>query len=98
MARKKIREYDSKRMLKEHIARLAGVQLPLRAAQVHSPRGKSSSMHSEQGLLSFPYSLMLNLRIKHPCSAMLHLDVYAHLAFALCKAPRNEFATGAGGR
>ena len=34
MARKKIREYDSKRLLKAHIQRLAGLQLPLNAAQV----------------------------------------------------------------
>ena len=34
MARKKIREYDSKRLLKEHIKRLAGLDLPLKAAQV----------------------------------------------------------------
>lgn len=34
MARKKIREYDSKRLLKQHIERLAGLKLPLQAAQV----------------------------------------------------------------
>ncbi|KAK9817084.1 hypothetical protein WJX72_009285 [[Myrmecia] bisecta] len=34
MARKKIREYESKRLLKAHIARLAGLQLPLNVAQV----------------------------------------------------------------
>ncbi|KAL4438043.1 hypothetical protein ABPG77_004264 [Micractinium sp. CCAP 211/92] len=34
MARKKIREYDSKRLLKAHIARLAGLQLPIAVAQV----------------------------------------------------------------
>lgn len=34
MARKKIREYDSKRLLKQHIKRLAGLDLPLEAAQV----------------------------------------------------------------
>ena len=34
MARKKIREYDSKRLLKAHILRLAGLDLPLNAAQV----------------------------------------------------------------
>ena len=36
MARKKIREYDSKRLLKAHIARLLGVQLPLNVAQVRT--------------------------------------------------------------
>lgn len=34
MARKKIREYDSKRLLKAHIARLAGLDLPIAVAQV----------------------------------------------------------------
>ena len=34
MARKKIREYDSKRLLKGHFARLTGINLPLNAAQV----------------------------------------------------------------
>jgi ATP citrate (pro-S)-lyase len=34
MARKKIREYDSKRLLKAHIARLAGLELPISVAQV----------------------------------------------------------------
>lgn len=47
MARKKIREYDSKRLLKEHIKRLAGLDLPLKAAQVSTacvvPRHNLSS-------------------------------------------------------
>ncbi|KAK9800315.1 hypothetical protein WJX73_000787 [Symbiochloris irregularis] len=34
MARKKIREYDSKRLLKAHFARLTGKMLPLNAVQV----------------------------------------------------------------
>lgn len=34
MARKKIREYDSKRLLKQYIEALAGLKLPLQAAQV----------------------------------------------------------------
>lgn len=34
MARKKIREYDSKRLLKEHLRRLAGIQLDIKSAQV----------------------------------------------------------------
>eukprot|EP01024_Parvocaulis_polyphysoides_P004122 TRINITY_DN1104_c1_g2_i1.p2 TRINITY_DN1104_c1_g2~~TRINITY_DN1104_c1_g2_i1.p2 ORF type:complete len:125 (-),score=6.84 TRINITY_DN1104_c1_g2_i1:110-484(-) len=35
MARKKIREYDSKRLLKEHYGRLLGVQLPIDSVQVN---------------------------------------------------------------
>ncbi|RRT79804.1 hypothetical protein B296_00001617 [Ensete ventricosum] len=34
MARKKIREYDSKRLLKENLKRLAGTELQIRSAQV----------------------------------------------------------------
>lgn len=34
MARKKIREYDSKRLLKEHFKRLSGKDLPIKSAQV----------------------------------------------------------------
>ena len=34
MARKKIREYDSKRLLKEHFKRLCGRELPIKSAQV----------------------------------------------------------------
>ena len=34
MARKKIREFDAKRLLKAHILRLFGVSLPLNVAQV----------------------------------------------------------------
>ena len=36
MARKKIREYDSKRLLKEHIKRLYGLDLPLNVVHVNS--------------------------------------------------------------
>ena len=34
MARKKVREYDAKRLLAAHIKRLAGLELPARVAQV----------------------------------------------------------------
>lgn len=34
MARKKIREYDSKRLLKEHYKRLSGAELAIKSAQV----------------------------------------------------------------
>lgn len=34
MARKKIREYDSKRLLKEHFKRFSGTDLPIKSAQV----------------------------------------------------------------
>lgn len=34
MARKKIREYDSKRLMKEHLKRLANIDLQILSAQV----------------------------------------------------------------
>lgn len=34
MARKKIREYDSKRILKEHLKKLAGIDIAIKSAQV----------------------------------------------------------------
>ncbi|XP_008812168.2 ATP-citrate synthase alpha chain protein 2 [Phoenix dactylifera] len=34
MARKKIREYDSKRLLKEHLRRISGIHLDIKSAQV----------------------------------------------------------------
>ena len=37
MARKKIREYDSKRLLKENLKRLAGIDLQILSAKVISP-------------------------------------------------------------
>ncbi|CAI5458737.1 unnamed protein product [Closterium sp. Yama58-4] len=36
MARKKIREYDSKRLLKEHLKRLAGIDLTINSVQITS--------------------------------------------------------------
>jgi hypothetical protein len=41
MARKKIREYDSKRLLKEHLKRLAGIEIDIKSAQVCLVRFKS---------------------------------------------------------
>lgn len=36
MARKKIREYDAKRLLRQHMKRLAGLELPIQVAQVNA--------------------------------------------------------------
>jgi ATP citrate (pro-S)-lyase len=47
MARKKIREYDSKRLLKAHILRLKGLKLPLNVAQVLSNAGLDVANFSE---------------------------------------------------
>ena len=56
MARKKIREYDSKRLIKAHIKRLAGIDLPLQVAQVRLLRGSTevsaSAARSQQSCSS----------------------------------------------
>jgi ATP citrate (pro-S)-lyase len=52
MARKKIREYDSKRLLKEHFKRLSGKDLPIKSAQV-------SILNHE--LVSFKYLFCYNV-------------------------------------
>ena len=44
MARKKIREVTSKTLLKAHIKRLAGLDLPLNAVQAR----KSPALHASQ--------------------------------------------------
>ena len=49
MARKKIREYDSKRLLKAHILRLKALKLPLNVAQVMAPLVQYSSWHFRWG-------------------------------------------------
>jgi ATP citrate (pro-S)-lyase len=36
MARKKVREYDAKRLLKQHLKRLCGLDLPINVAQVRN--------------------------------------------------------------
>jgi ATP citrate (pro-S)-lyase len=40
MARKKVREYDAKRLVKAHMQRLCGVELPIHVAQVCAPEGR----------------------------------------------------------
>ncbi|KAI3438739.1 hypothetical protein D9Q98_001158 [Chlorella vulgaris] len=61
MARKKIREYDSKRLLKAHIARLAGLQLPIAVAQV-----KEGTSFSEL-VSANPWMTQTKLVVKPDC-------------------------------
>ena len=52
MARKKIREHDSKRLLREHIKRLAGLDLPLKTVQVRErkrERERERELENEEG-------------------------------------------------
>ncbi|KAL8161622.1 hypothetical protein V2J09_013111 [Rumex salicifolius] len=52
MARKKIREYDSKRLLKEHFKRLSGYELPIRSAQMTESTDLNELVEKEPWLLS----------------------------------------------
>ncbi|BAT93085.1 hypothetical protein LR48_Vigan05g040900 [Vigna angularis] len=52
MARKKIREYDSKRLLKEHFKRLSGQDLPIKSAQVTESTDFNELPQKEPWLLS----------------------------------------------
>ncbi|XP_059447699.1 ATP-citrate synthase alpha chain protein 1 [Corylus avellana] len=52
MARKKIREYDSKRLLKEHFKRLSGKELPIKSAQVTQSTDFNELAKKESWLLS----------------------------------------------
>ncbi|XP_062158793.1 ATP-citrate synthase alpha chain protein 1 [Alnus glutinosa] len=52
MARKKIREYDSKRLLKEHFKRLSGRELPIKSAQVTQSTDFNELAQKEPWLLS----------------------------------------------
>lgn len=53
MARKKIREYDSKRLIKEHLKRLAGIDLQICSAQV-----LNYPFHYNHFLVSFVVTLL----------------------------------------
>ncbi|KAK7401567.1 hypothetical protein VNO78_13152 [Psophocarpus tetragonolobus] len=52
MARKKIREYDSKRLLKEHFKRLSGQDLPIKSAQITESTDFDELAEKEPWLLS----------------------------------------------
>ncbi|KAK7323960.1 hypothetical protein VNO77_27464 [Canavalia gladiata] len=52
MARKKIREYDSKRLLKEHFKRLSGQELPIKSAQITESTNFNELAEKEPWLLS----------------------------------------------
>ncbi|RVW43436.1 ATP-citrate synthase alpha chain protein 1 [Vitis vinifera] len=52
MARKKIREYDSKRLLKEHFKRFSGTDLPIKSAQITESTHFNELAEKEPWLLS----------------------------------------------
>lgn len=76
MARKKIREYDSKRLLKEHLKRLAGIDLQICSAQV------IFFFHSHIIMLSICYRrIAMGISIMS-CSFLNGVLIYA--SFFLC--------------
>uniref|UniRef100_A0A803L0M5 ATP citrate synthase n=1 Tax=Chenopodium quinoa TaxID=63459 RepID=A0A803L0M5_CHEQI len=52
MARKKIREYDSKRLIKEHFKRISGSELPIRSAQITESTDLNELVQNEPWLSS----------------------------------------------
>ncbi|CAA7029605.1 unnamed protein product [Microthlaspi erraticum] len=52
MARKKIREYDSKRLVKEHFKRLSGRDLPIRSVQINQETDLNELVEKEPWLSS----------------------------------------------
>ena len=75
MARKKIREYDSKRLLKAHILRLKNIKLPLNVTQVSSDSGLNPiiQMKDRHGPISMPcYRLDLGTQqVNYVCTGDL---------------------------
>ena len=61
MARKKIREYDSKRLFKAHFKRLTGIDLPINVAQI-----KENSNWSEV-IAANPWLTQQKLVVKPDC-------------------------------
>lgn len=50
MARKKIREYDSKRLLKQHLKKLSGIEIDIRSAQITESTDINGLVESEPWL------------------------------------------------
>jgi hypothetical protein len=63
MARKKIREYDSKRLLKAHILRLFNMQLPLNVAQVGSRLFRDCDQIALSCILIISFSVRLKAHL-----------------------------------
>jgi len=67
MARKKIREYDSKRLLKFHIARLAGLQLPIHVVQVKEATNFAELVASNPWMTQVS-DVGTSFALLHPCN------------------------------
>lgn len=50
MARKKIREYDAKRLFKTHVKRIAGLDLPINVVQVTESTNSSDLLNANPWL------------------------------------------------
>ncbi|XP_055801521.1 ATP-citrate synthase subunit alpha chain protein 1-like [Solanum dulcamara] len=81
MARKKIREYDSKRLLKEHLKRLAGYDLAIKSAQFTESTDLNELVEKEPWLSSTQLvvkpDMLFGKRGKSGLVA-LNLDVYVN--------------------
>ena len=75
MARKKIREYDSKRLLKEHLKRIAGIQLEIRSAQVQISTVRSTFV---------PFLLFYVHRIRISVWNSVHLSLSLSVFLTRC--------------
>ena len=75
MARKKIREYDSKRLLKEHLKRLANINLQIRSAKVSLPHEYSIALFSSNLIFDDYYV----------CNQLRNIEVETVFFFFSCR-------------
>ncbi|KAK1567791.1 hypothetical protein Q3G72_016665 [Acer saccharum] len=74
MARKKIREYDSKRLLKEHFKRLCGRELPIKSAQVTESTDFNELAQKEPWLSSCKFAILPKERASYRKRLIAVLD------------------------
>ena len=101
MARKKIREYDAKRLFKAHVQRLAGLDLPINVVQVTAEKladGGSALLNANPWLANTKLVVkpdMVGARLVGPVCV-----VYSVLHRSWTRRPNEikAFSTGATGR
>lgn len=85
MARKKIREYDAKRLLRAHFQRLAGIDLPIKVVQFTADTSAADLLNANPWLadtkLVVKPDMLFGQRGKHDLVG-LNLDFSAAVAFA----------------
>ncbi|XAR65085.1 ATP citrate synthase [Bertholletia excelsa] len=91
MARKKIREYDSKRLLKEHYKRLAGTELGIKSAQITESTDINELVEKEPWLSSENFGLVaLNLDLAQ-VAAFVKERLGKEVEMGGCKGPITTF-------